>query len=173
MPTSRLDILRWQFDLTWSLFEYHLERLEPDDALWEPAGLCWTVHPGADGGWEPDFAEQEPDPVPVPTIAWTTWHISWWWTVTIDHLRGRTPTERTAIRWPGDTARAVELLRRLRAEWVDVLGGLRDDELDAPASFPWQGDPSYTVGHTLAWVNTELAKNVAEIGQLRLLRAAG
>jgi hypothetical protein len=29
------------------------------------------------------------------------------------------------------------------------------------------------VAHMLAWVNAELMKNVTEIGQLRLLRAAG
>jgi hypothetical protein len=28
------------------------------------------------------------------------------------------------------------------------------------------------MGHTASWVNVELMKNVAEIGQLRLLRAA-
>jgi hypothetical protein len=66
---SRRDLLRWQFDFTWSLFEYHLERLEPADFLWEPAALCWTVRPGADGAWVPDWADTEPDPVAVPTIA--------------------------------------------------------------------------------------------------------
>jgi hypothetical protein len=56
---SRRDLLRWQFDFTWSLFEYHLERLEPADFLWEPAALCWTVRPGADGAWVPDWADTE------------------------------------------------------------------------------------------------------------------
>ncbi|MGY3058784.1 hypothetical protein ACVWZD_003029 [Streptomyces sp. TE3672] len=28
--SDELDLLRRQFDLTWSLFEYHLERLVPD-----------------------------------------------------------------------------------------------------------------------------------------------
>lgn len=32
--------------------------------------------------------------------------------------------------------------------------------------------PRYTVAHMVAWVNAELMKNVAEIGQLRLQRAA-
>ena len=43
MPTTRRELLRWQFEMTWSLFEYHLERLRPDDFLWEPAALCWTM----------------------------------------------------------------------------------------------------------------------------------
>lgn len=174
MPTSRRELLRWQFDLTWSLLDYHLERLDGGDPLWEPARLCWTVHRGADGAWAPDWAEVEPDPipVPVPTIAWVTWHIGWWWSVTIDHMRGRTPRERTDVRWPGDAVTTVEWLRGLRADWVEVLDGLTDEGLDAAATFPWRDDPAFTAGHTVAWVNTELAKNAAEVGQLRLVRAA-
>ena len=40
MTVSRCELLRWQFELTWSLFEYHLERLEDEDFLWEPGPLC-------------------------------------------------------------------------------------------------------------------------------------
>ncbi|MGY3684624.1 hypothetical protein ACVWXU_008247 [Streptomyces sp. TE33382] len=62
MNDSRCELLRWQFDLTWSLFDYHLDRLEPEDFLWEPVGLCWTVRRGSDGTWVPDWAESEPTP---------------------------------------------------------------------------------------------------------------
>lgn len=172
MHVSRSDLLRRQFDLTWSLFEYHLERLESEDFLWEPAALCWTVRPDAAGRWVPDWADSEPDPVPVPTIGWVSWHIGWWWGTALDHARGRTPRERTDITWPGDGPAAVEWLRGLRAEWVSVLERFTDDELDAAAHFPPQADPAYTVADMAAWVNAELMKNVAEIGQLRMLRAA-
>ncbi len=37
---ARSALLRGQFDLTWSLFAYHLDRLVPEDFLWEPAALC-------------------------------------------------------------------------------------------------------------------------------------
>lgn len=172
MSASRRDLLRWQFDLTWSLFEYHLERIEPGDFLWEPAPLCWTMHQGADGAWVPDWADTEPDPVPVPTIGWVSWHIGWWWSVAIDHARGRVPRERTEVVWPGAGAPAIEWLRGLRDDWLAVLDGLTDTELDATAPFPWQNDPQYTVAHMAGWVNVELMKNVSEIGQLRLLRVA-
>jgi hypothetical protein len=33
MTTSRVGLLHWQFDLTWVLFEYHLDRLADDDTL--------------------------------------------------------------------------------------------------------------------------------------------
>ncbi|MFI6513766.1 DinB family protein [Streptosporangium sp. NPDC050855] len=172
MPVSRRDVLRWQFDLTWSLFEFHLDRLTEEDVLWEPASLCWTVRPGADGVWRPDWEESEPDPVPVPTIGWIGWHVGWWWSTAIDHARKRTPRPREDIEWPGDRESAVEWLRGLRTEWLAVLDGFTDTDLDATAPFPWQDAPELTVAHMVAWVNAELMKNVAEIGQLRLVRAA-
>ncbi|GAA4955001.1 hypothetical protein HD597_001480 [Nonomuraea thailandensis] len=173
MSGSRCELLRWQFEFTWSLFEYHLERLEPEDFLWEPASSCWTVRRDAEGVWEPDWAETEPDPVPVPTIAWVSWHIGWWWSVSVDHALGRAPRDRSEIRWPGDGESAVAWLRALREEWLEVLAGLGDAELDAPAAFPWPEESGHTVAHMVAWVNAELMKNVTEIGQLQLLRAAG
>ncbi|MEU0895314.1 DinB family protein [Streptomyces massasporeus] len=172
MSASRTELLRRQFELTWSLFEYHLERLEPGDFLWEPAAYRWTMHRGPDGTWVPDWADTEPDPVPVPTLGWVSWHLGWWWSVTLDHARGRPPRDREDIVWPGEGAPTVEWLRGLRTEWLKVLDDLTDPDLDAAASFPVPDDPEYTVAHMLAWVNAELMKNVAEIGQLRLLRAA-
>ncbi|MFF6780075.1 DinB family protein [Streptomyces sp. NPDC012510] len=174
-PVSRnaLDLLRWQFDLTWSLFEYHLERIEPDDFLWEPADLCWTMRRADDGTWVPDWAETEPDPVPVPTVGWLSWHIGWWWSVACDHAHGRTPRDRSDITWPGAGAPAVEWLRAIRADWLEAVDRLTDADLESTTSLPWQNDARHTVAHLVAWVNAELMKNAAEIGQLRLQRAAG
>jgi hypothetical protein len=169
---ARRDLLRWQFDLIWSLLELHLDQLRPEDVRWEPAEHTWTVRPGDDGTWLPDWEVPEPDPVPVPTIAWVSWHIGWWWTVTIAHLQGRPVPDRTEITWPGTAAGSIRWLRDLRGEWLAVLDGLAETDLDAPAPFPWPETPEMTVAHTVAWVNAELMKNSAEIGQLRLLRAA-
>ncbi|MBE1535698.1 DinB family protein [Actinomadura algeriensis] len=171
MTKSRTELLRWQFDFTWALFEYHLDRLVPGDHRWEPGPLCWTVRPAPGGGWEPDFAETEPDPVPAPTIAWVTWHIGWWWSVALDHVRGRPPRDRTEIAWPGEE-KAAGWLRGLRVEWAEALDGLTDAALDARVAYPWPEDAGYTVAHMAGWVNAELMKNAAEIGQLRMLRAA-
>ncbi|MCK1796659.1 DinB family protein [Streptomyces sp. XM4193] len=165
-------MLRWQFELTWSLFEYHLELLEPEDFLWAPTVNRWTVHRTEDDSWVPDFAEAEPDPVPLPTVAWVSWHIGWWWGVAADHVHGRTPRERTEVVWPGPGEPTVEWLRELRTDWLDGLDGLTESALAATAPFPWQNDPRHTVGHMVAWVNAELMKNVAEIGGLRMQRSA-
>ncbi|MEV6278620.1 DinB family protein [Nocardia sp. NPDC051832] len=172
MDTSCSAVLRWQFDLVWALFEYHLERLETADFLWEPAELCWTLRQDESGVWVPDWADAEPDPIPVPTIGWVSWHIGWWWTVTIDHLRHRPIHDRAEVEWPGPGSAAVDWLRDLRTEWSQLLDQISEADLAAAATFPWPDDPGKSVAHTVAWVNAELMKNAAEIGQLRLLRAA-
>jgi hypothetical protein len=172
VPVSRRDLLRWQFDLTWSLFEPHLEHLTPEDFRWEPATRCATMRPGVDGGWVPDWPEPEPEPAPIPTIGWVSWHIGWWWTVTLDHAQGRAPWDRGEIEWPGDGKATIEWLRALHRDWLVVLDRLTDAELDVTAPFPWRNNPERTVAHMVGWVNSELMENAAEIGQLRLLRAA-
>lgn len=171
MSVSRCDLLRWQFDMTWALLDLHLRALATEDYLWEPAPLVWTVRPGPDGAWMPDWSDVEPDPIPVPTIAWLTWHIGWWWSVTLDHAEGRPVRERVDIHWPG-ADQVVEWLSGLRDRWRRVLDAYTDADLDRPAAFPWGDTPDRTVAHTAGWVNAELMKNAAEIGQLRLIRAA-
>ncbi|SCG71067.1 DinB family protein [Micromonospora humi] len=160
---------RWQFDLTWSLFEYHLDRLEPADFLWEPAECCWTMRRDADGTWRPDWADAEPDPVPAPTIAWLTWHIGWWWSVAVDHVRQRPPRRRADVGWPGPGEETISWLRSLRTEWTVGLDHLTGVDRARPVAFPWPADAGLTVEHLAGWVNAELMKNAAEIGQLRLL----
>lgn len=39
-------LLRWQFDLVWSLLEGHLATLTEDDVQWEPVPGLWTVRQG-------------------------------------------------------------------------------------------------------------------------------
>jgi hypothetical protein len=171
--SSRRDLLRWQFDLVWSLSQLHFEALTDDDTHWAPAEVIWTVHRGTDGRWRPDFAEVEPDPIPATTIAWLTWHIGWWWSSAIAHAEGRPIPERTEVCWPGDTAAARAWLHELSEKWVTVLDHSDDSALERSTHYPWPAEAGLTVAHLAAWVNAELMKNAAEIGQLRILRAAG
>jgi hypothetical protein len=166
-----IGALRRQFDLVWALADLHLAALTEDDFLWQPTALVWTVRPDSSGVWRPDWADTEPDPVPVPTIGWLTWHIEWWWSTTIAHVRDQPPPDRTDVTWPGDGAAAVVRIRALAADWHTLLARLTDVDLARPSSFPWDGDAERTVADTVLWLNIELTKNTAEIGQLRLLRA--
>ncbi|MEW2016281.1 DinB family protein [Rhodococcus sp. NPDC076796] len=171
-PPDRLDLLRWQFDLTWSLFELHLDQLTFELLVWEPVPVNWNVRQDADRRWVPDWEDEELDPIPVPTIGWITWHIGWWWTSAIDQAHGLRPRDRTDVVWPGSLDEVLAWLRGLRLEWMSILNGYKESDLDASATYPWGDDSGMTVAHTVAWVNAELMKNVSEIGQLRLLWAA-
>lgn len=157
-----------QFDMVWALAEIHLAGLTDEDFWFEPSGTVWTVRRTVDGGWRPDWADVEPDPIPVPTIAWLTWHISWWWSVALDHANGVTPRERTEIFWAGRAASAAAQLREMRSQWRTVLDG----DLRRVCSYPWGIHAARPLSDTAAWVNFELTKNIAEIGQLRLLHAS-
>ncbi|WP_440446516.1 DinB family protein [Nocardia amamiensis] len=76
------------------------------------------------------------------------------------------------MHWPGDGPAAITCLRDLGTEWERVLDGLTESDLDRPSAYPWPADAGLTLAHLAGWVNAELMKNVAEIGHLRMLRAA-
>ncbi|WP_204250961.1 DinB family protein, partial [Saezia sanguinis] len=78
----------------------------------------------------------------------------------------------TEVYWPGDTAAALAWINDLREQWLGVLDGSDDTELERATSYPWPADAGLTRAHLAAWVNVELLKNATEIGQLRILRAA-
>ncbi|MFS0898172.1 DinB family protein [Mycolicibacterium litorale] len=160
-----------QFDLAWALAELHLSALTDDDFLWEPAELVWTVRPDASGVWRPDWSEEDLDPIPVPTIGWLTWHVTWWWSVTLAHLDAEPVPDRTEVTWPGGAA-VVTNIRELARRWRATLAALTEADLAGACAFPWGGDSGRTVADTVLWLHVELTKNVAEIGQLRMLRAA-
>lgn len=171
--SSLISVLRWQFELTWSLLDGHVGALRDEDYLWEPVDGCWTVREVAAGCWQPDWVEPEPNPAPPATIGWLTWHIGWWWTETLACAAGHAPPVRSEIGWPGSASGTAAWLRGLRTRWITVLDRLTDADLAAVAPYPWRNRPDRTVAHMIGWVNAELMKNAAEIGQLRFLRIAG
>lgn len=121
MSGDRVGLLRRQFDLIWSLAEVHLAGLTTENCLWAPVEHQWSVHRGEDGRWCPDWKMSEPDPPPVPTIGWLTWHVGWWWGTVLNRLRGR-PGERETS-WPGDAATTVSWLGQHPAARVGGWSG--------------------------------------------------
>jgi hypothetical protein len=166
-----IDEIRRQFELAWALADLHLSALSEGDFLWEPGFFVWTVHRDATGVWWPDWADTEPDPIPVPTIAWTTWHMIFWWSTALAHVGGSSPPEPTTISWPA-FAESVWAIRQLCEQWRELLASWSDADLGVPSAFPWGEGSGRTVADTVLWLNVELTKNAAEIGQLRMLRAA-
>ncbi|MEJ8280418.1 DinB family protein [Pseudonocardia spirodelae] len=156
-----------QFDVVRALCDHHLDRLTDDELSWVPAPLHWTVHRTAEG-WEPDFPADgvEPDPVPAPTAAWVAWHLLWWWGTASAELAGR--AHPAASPYPGSAAAVAAALRERAAVW---RAELERADPHRPVAFPWP--EGRTVADLVGWAHVELTKNVAELGQLRVLRGAG
>ncbi|MDR1011289.1 MAG: DinB family protein [Opitutaceae bacterium] len=163
MAQNLIDTLQWQFRLTWKLAaDHHLPQLTNEACLWKPMTGSWTVHPLPDGRWSHDWSESEPSPVPTVTIGWITWHIIWWWSGLIAASKGDLPNFHDAVDWPGSAASVRDTLERLAKEWSDILSGLNDTDLERPFAYPWP-EPQ-PLRHAIAWANSELMKNIAEIG---------
>jgi hypothetical protein len=154
------EILQWQFHLTWRLAEVHLPVLTDEMCLWEPAAPCWSVRRGSDGAWQADWADMEPDPLPVLSIGWITWHLIWWWSSLLAAVQGGKPLPHDRIAWPGSAAATVGRLRELSASWTEALAKFSDTDLERPLAYPWP-EPR-PLKFALARTNSELMKNVAE-----------
>lgn len=165
-----VEMLKWQFALVWKLASFHLPRLTDEACLFEPAPGSWTVRQSADGTWRPDWAEPEPDPAPPVTIGWITWHLIWWWSGLLAAMRNERPLARREVVWPGSAAATVQRLEALSREWSELLAALGESDLERPLAYPWQSPRPLRLA--LAWANSELMKNVAEIGYVRHLYAA-
>ncbi|MDQ2693655.1 MAG: DinB family protein [Chloroflexota bacterium] len=166
-----MDTLRWQFGLTWKLAEFYLPALTDHACLWEPMPGSWNVRLSPDGKWHPDWVEPEPDPVPTVTIGWLTWHILWWWSGLIATIREEAPIPRESIFWPGSAEAVRRQLAGLSADWTGMLSGLQENDLEEPCTYPWR-EPR-PLRYAVAWCNSELMKNIAEIGYgLHLFDAA-
>lgn len=160
-----------QFDTAWRLTSHHLGGLTTEECLWRPARAGLHVRCGPDGLWRADWPDRETYDLGPPSIAWTTWHVDFWWSTVLDRAFGPGTLAREEVTWPGDAAGVRRRLEALHARWRAVL-----DDLDAAAlratertRWPFQGRP---FGDVVAWVTLELTKNAAEIGYARFLYGA-
>ena len=159
-----------QFEIAWRLTEHHLNELTTQECLWRPGGRGLHVHAVGDGTWRADWPDRETYDIGPPSIAWTTWHIGFWWSMVLNHSFGDGALSREAIMWPGDGAGVLEWLNELQQEWRAALHKLTDADLRSAdrTRWPFQDRP---FGDVVAWVNIELMKNAAEIGYARFLYA--
>jgi len=170
LASSQLLTLQWQFQLTWRLASMHFPALTDEACFWQPAPGSWTVRQASDSSWRPDWSVPEPDPAPPTTIGWLTWHLLWWWGGLLAALRGEAPAAHGEVVWPGSADAVVQRLDGLAAQWADVLSALDEADLERLLAYPWP--EARPLRLALAWANSELMKNVAEIGCVRHLYEA-
>lgn len=165
-----IDVLKRQLEIAWALATYHLESLTTQECLWRPAPIGPHVFQAADGSWRADWPEQEGYALGPPSIAWITWHMAFWWSMTLNHSFGDASLTREDVVWAGSADEVRRVLVQLHDEWRIALASLGDDDvqLSARTRWPMQDRPFADV---IAWLNVELMKNAAEIGYARFLYA--
>jgi hypothetical protein len=159
-----------QFEIAWKLTDYHLTGLSTEECLWRPAPQGLHVHKRPDGIWQADWPDREGYEIGPASIAWLTWHIGFWWSMTLNHSFGDGALTREQVAWPGDADGVREWIGRLCKEWQTSLKQATDSDLRSTqrTRWPFQERP---FGDVVAWVNIELMKNAAEIGYARFLYA--
>jgi hypothetical protein len=163
------DVLIRQFDTAWKLASHHLNGLTGEECLWRPAAKGLHVHRDGDV-WRADWPEHEGYDLGPPSIAWITWHMSFWWSMVLDHSFGQGTLARADVTWAGSADAVRASLERLQQDWRSHVSRLDERTLLSAEKtrWPFRDRPFADV---VAWVNVELTKNAAEIGYARFLHA--
>ena len=171
-----LPVLLRGWDDAWGRLDARLAGLTDEEYLWEPVPSSWTVRP-TDGGWTADWADPDPDPAPVTTIAWRLWHLA---SDCLASYLSRSPAghplEVTGTRWHGDAATALADLRTAAQAFREFAAALGEDGLWQPMGPNWGPYAEDSWADLVVHAFDELAHHGAEIALLRDLyraRAAG
>ena len=170
MKNNPRNYLIGQFETACKLTNYHLDGLTTEECLWRPVHKGLHVYRCDDGRWRADWPESEDYGIGPASIAWLTWHISFWWSMVLNHAFGDATLTRQDVLWPGDAEKVRAWIHQLQGEWRDAITQLTEADLRSTqrTRWPFQDRP---FGDVVAWVNLELTKNAAEIGYARFLYA--
>ena len=160
------ELLLQQLEIPWSLAtRYYLPGITGEEVLhWEPSSNIVRLRQ-RDGDFYADWPDEESQPMPNATIGWLFWHIEWWWGDAIGGVHGDQARQPTRVAWSGSLEASRRRLAELHDKWQRIL---TTTDLETTCVGPW---PTAQPLSTIAlWVNVELMKNVAEIGQLLRLR---
>lgn len=174
METPTLPVIVAEaLDNAWDPLLRRCEGMADAEYLWQPVAGSWTVH-AHDGGWRVDWADPDPTPAPVTTIAWRCWHLA------VDcldsysaRLFGRSGTGLTGTEWVGDWAAARSLLAESWSVFRAGVVGWDDDALMqrlGPAWGPFANHAHLDLVHHAV---REIVHHGAEIALLRDLYAQG
>lgn len=159
-----------QHEMAWKLCAYHLTGLSTEDCLWRPGrGTGPHVWLQEDGRWRGEWPKTEAYDIGPASIGWLTGHMIYWWSKVIDQSFGDGALDADEIVWAGSGEAAVAAIERLHRVWVSHYSALDEAALRSLelSRWPFTNRPFADI---VAWVNTELTKNAAEIGYVRFLR---
>ena len=161
-------------DNAWDPLPARLAGLTEQEHAWEPVPGCWSVRARPDGGWAADWADPDPVPAPVTTIAWRLWHLA------VDcldsyaaRLFGTTGTGLTGTAWVGTWAEAGPLLDRAWAVFRAGFAEADDAALAAPLGPAWGPFAEASRLQLAVHAQREIVHHGAEVALLRDLWGAG
>jgi hypothetical protein len=155
------------FDDAWTRLDARLAGLTRDEYLWEPVREMWTVRP-VDGGWRADWADPDPDPAPVTTIAWRLWHLAS--DCLADYLSNSEvarPIVPTGAGWYGEPEPAVADLRAAASSFRTTMAARGEDGIWAEMGPRWGPFGASPWAALVVHATDELAHHGAEIALLR------
>lgn len=159
-----------QLNISWQLLSYHLNDLSIEECLWQPAKKGIYLTQNEAGQWIGGFPESEGYDAGPTNIAWITWHIEFWWAMTLNHSFGDATLAVNDIQWQESLTDIKSRFEELKNNWVDKLANLTDDDWQSTRLSKWPiADCPFS--DIAAWLNVELMKNAAEIGYIRFLYA--
>ena len=160
------DNIMFQFNISKQLLKYHLSSLEQEEYLWcSPKSSLYLKE--AEGTWYAELPETEAYDIGTPSIAWTLWHITFWWEMVFDHSFSEGNLTKDDIKVTTDVEEIKAHIYSLVDNWEKKLAQLTNDEFNSKkfSKFPFDTQVEF---HKLAsWLNLELMKNAAEIGYAR------
>lgn len=160
----------FQFDMAWQLFEYHMTGLENEECMWRSSENGLHVY-YKDGLWIADWPTSESYDMGPPSIAWTLWHITFWWSMVFDYSFGQGQQNHETVYWPGSIELSKQKIIEFHDKWRTLLETMPSADFlsTAKTKWPFQDKPFYQLA---AWLNLELIKNISEIGSGRFLYAS-
>ena len=172
--TQLVDQLDWHW-------QHHVRPrligLTDEEYFWAPVTGAWSVRrrradAGADqhgaGEYVIDFAQPEPSPPPVTTIAWRMAHliVGIFGQRAAAHFDGP-PCDYDSHHYAGTAADSLRQLDDAYALWTDGVRGLGEDGLGGPCG-PAEGPfAAYPVAALVLHINREAIHHAAEILLLR------
>lgn len=170
MPETLRETLTTQLATAWGLASYHLQGLTDAECHWRPAQRGMHVWPVEPQRWRADWPDHEAYDLGPPSIAWTTWHMIFWWSTALNRNFGDGELARQDVIWPGSADGVRTRLDELHGAWASHLCALADADLVLGRQGAWPYSEA-SLAKVFAWANIELTKNAAELGFGRFLFA--
>lgn len=142
-----------------------VQGMTDEEYFWEPVEGCWRVYRRADGRWDHDYEEPDPDPAPFTTIGWRLAHIATCKVMYHEYAFGPRMLTWDTIETPGTADDALDMLDAGHALLTEDLSGLDDPDLDEPALTDWGEErPTWWIFSTMTHHD---AHHGGELGVLR------